>query len=121
VIYTGIIVDPGGRPLTVKRAFVSIPVTAVADVVIVPAVAGFRIRVVSWQIVMVSFAALNCLWKSNAAPITMLLSYQGVSTNYAYQFHPHGHMETVAGEDLRLGVLNAGGILGGQITYVEVP
>jgi hypothetical protein len=92
----------------------SVQVTGSGDNEIVAAVAGKKIRLLSY--VLMASAAVNAKWQSNATDITGLKYFVAAGGGIVAPHNPAGWCETVAGEKLDLNLSGAVPI-GGEITY----
>lgn len=94
-----------------------------ADISVVAAVTGKKIRVLSYVIGGTGTGAVDCKWQSGSGMgatdlsglFPVLADVQALASGY----NPDGHFETAAGAALNL---NQSGTeaLGGHVTYIEV-
>jgi hypothetical protein len=101
---------------SITPKFATIDEASSGDNQVVAAVAGKKIRVLSY--VIVSSAANTCTWRDGTSPISggmSLAANGGVSAPY----NPLGHFETTANTTLNLN-LSAAQSVDGHLTYIEV-
>jgi hypothetical protein len=110
----------GTTALTPKFAFANVPVSQ-TDYNLVTAVAGKKIRIVSWDVV-TGGVATNLTFNSKGGGAGTAISpiYQNAANGgEVINFSPVGHMETSSGEALTC-TTGAGSTSGVQLTYIEV-
>lgn len=97
--------------------FAAISFSSSGDNILVAAVAGFQIRILSYNLVCAGQTALT--WKSSVAGAISgpksFLSNSGISVAYS----PKGHIQTAVGEGLVLNSSQAVSV-GGELTYILV-
>jgi hypothetical protein len=107
----------GGRIVPKFASFEFTASAANSTATIVGAVAGTKIRPISY--VMAAQGTVNVQWTSattaNLSGFMALASQTGVAAN----FNPYGHMETVTGALLGLRSSVSGQTVAGHITYIE--
>lgn len=116
---TDAVID-GNTQLTPKFAIVSVA-SAATDTAIVAAVAGKKLRVLSYTL---SAAGTITAFQFNSKPGGAGTIKSGIlnlpaNTAVPTYFSPLGHFETVAGEGLT-GTTGVGSTVTGSIVYVEV-
>lgn len=100
----------------VTPKFAVINASSGGDNIIVAAVTGKKIRVLSYAFV--SSGTVNVKWQSGATDISGLM-YFIANTGISAGYNPKGHFQTAINTNLELN-LSAGIALGGHINYIEV-
>lgn len=110
---------PGGMPsgsgVSALKRFI-ITASASGNTAVVAAVAGKKIRVISFNFV--ANGTVNVKWQSATTDISGL-TYCVQFSGKALQFHPGGHLETAVAEALNIN-LSGNVAVGGEGTYIEV-
>jgi hypothetical protein len=96
--------------------FASISHASSGDNAIVAAVAGKRIRVLSYAIV--GAGAVSAKFRSGTTDITGAMAF-GANGGIAMPFNPVGYFETAAGAALNVNLSGAVAVAG-HVTYIEV-
>lgn len=118
---SGTIRGPNGDLLEVKRAIANIA-TATTDGAVVAAVAGKRIRVLSFRHSPGNAAATLTFTTKPAGAGTAISEVLSAAANSGnpYPFNPHGYFQTAVGEGLSATTSSSGVATGVGVTYVEV-
>lgn len=104
--------------------YIKIVAPASAQTAIVAAVAGKKIRVISY--LACSSGNVNCRWQSFDGSSTytdltgvMVLKGSGDS-GFSADYNPDGHFESIAGEALVFDNQHGSNVVGGHMSYIEV-
>lgn len=103
----------GTAPATIKDAVISLSATGT----VVPAVAGKKIRVISFVVSL--NAAINVKWQSNGVTDLTGFLHFDVKGGAVFPYNPHGWFETAVGQPLTL-FLSGASSTGGIVNYVEI-
>ncbi|MEK6236457.1 MAG: hypothetical protein N2C14_17250 [Planctomycetales bacterium] len=108
-------IDVDGKLLRVQRA--KFTVTGSGDQQVLAAVAGKKLRVLASRELV--DAATTVTWKSDSTALTGAMPYP-TEGGAVQPMTPHGWLETVAGEALKVALGTTTSTLTGNLVYLEI-
>ena len=115
-VVSGVLADPDGNTLTVKRTHVSVSAST-TEGTLIAAVAGKKIRIIS-MFALCGETTTNVTLLSNTTALTGTLVLP-VAGTLPWQYNPAGWLDTTAGQALKV-TTGTGATVEFVIDYVEV-